>query len=100
MAKINRWQSINARMYFFKTDALLGVAHTGNINVNFFRAVSLYNTVSTAEVMTHPGYIYDLDTSSTRLLKQREAELEALCSEKTKNFLKEAGIKLINYGQL
>ncbi|MGA2070508.1 MAG: ChbG/HpnK family deacetylase [Sedimentisphaerales bacterium] len=100
MAKINRWQSMHDRMFFFKTDALLGVAHTGNINVNFFRAVSLYNTASTAEVMTHPGYVYDLDTTTTRLLKQREAELEALCSKKTKQYFKDARITLVNYGQL
>jgi hopanoid biosynthesis associated protein HpnK len=96
MAKINRWQN----RAFFKTDALLGVAHTGNINVNFFRAVSLYNTAATAEVMTHPGYTYDLDATRTRLVKQREVELEALCSEKTKQYFKEAGIKLVHYGQL
>ena len=96
MAKINRWQNPS----FFKTDALLGTAHTGNINVNFFRAVSLYNIASTAELMTHPGYAYDLDATRTRLVKQREVELEALCSEKTKNLFKDAGTKLIHYGQL
>jgi predicted glycoside hydrolase/deacetylase ChbG (UPF0249 family) len=96
MAKINRWQN----RAFFKTDALLGVAHTGNINVNFFRAVSLYNTAATAEVMTHPGYTYDLDATRTRLVKERQVELEALCSEKTKQYFKEAGIKLVHYGQL
>jgi chitin disaccharide deacetylase len=96
MAKINRWQN----RAFFKTDALLGVAHTGNINVNFFRAVTLYNTACRAEVMTHPGYAYDLDATRTRLVKQREVELEALCSEKTKQYFKEAGIKLVHYGQL
>jgi len=100
MAKINRGQSRFIGSSFFKTDALLGVAHTGNINVNFFRAVSLYNTVSTAEVMTHPGYTYDLDATKTRLVKQREVELEALCSEKTKQYLKDASIKLVNYGRL
>lgn len=96
MAKINRWQNPT----FFKTDSLLGVAHTGNINVNFFRSVSLYNTAATAEVMTHPGYGYDLDASRTRLVKQREIELEALCSEKTKQYFKQAGIKLVHYGRL
>jgi len=96
MAKVNRWQDKG----FFKTDALYGVAHTGKININFFRAVSLYNPYRTAEVMTHPGYIYDLDASQTRLVNQREAELEALCSEKTKQFFKEAGIKLVHYGEL
>jgi predicted glycoside hydrolase/deacetylase ChbG (UPF0249 family) len=96
MAGINRRQNRS----FFKTDALFGVAHTGNINVNFFRAVSLYNTAATAEVMTHPGYTFDLDSSKTRLVRQREVELEALCSEKTKRYFKEAGIKPVHYGQL
>jgi len=96
MAKVNRWQNRS----FFKTEAILGVAHTGNINVNFFRAVSLYNTAATAEVMTHPGYTFDLDSSKTRLVGQRQVELEALCSEKTKRYFKEAGIKPVHYGQL
>jgi predicted glycoside hydrolase/deacetylase ChbG (UPF0249 family) len=96
MAKINRRQNL----VFFKTDCLLGVSHVGKINTVFMRAVSLYNTASTAELMTHPGYIYDLDATRTRLVKQREIEIEALCSEKTKQSFKEANIKLINYGQL
>jgi len=96
IAKINLWQNKS----FFKNQALLGVAHTGNINVNFFRAVSLYNTILTAEVMTHPGYTYDLDAGTTRLVKQREVELEALCSERTREYFRDAGIKLVHYGQL
>ncbi|MGD0573155.1 MAG: ChbG/HpnK family deacetylase [Sedimentisphaerales bacterium] len=96
MAKINRFQN----SAFFKTDCLLGINHVGKINTAFMRAVSLYNIASTAEVMTHPGYTYDLDATRTRLVKQREIETEALCSEKTKQSLNEAGIKLINYGQL
>ncbi len=96
MAKINRWQNPS----FFKTDALLGVAHVGTINAAFMRAVSLYNIASTAELMTHPGYTYDLDATRTRLVKQREVELEALCSEKTKQYFKNAGIKFVHYGQL
>ncbi|MGB7582654.1 MAG: ChbG/HpnK family deacetylase [Sedimentisphaerales bacterium] len=96
MAKINRFQN----SAFFKTDWLLGVNHVGKINTAFMRAVSLYNIASTAEVMTHPGYTYDLDATRTRLVKQREIEIEALCSEKTKQSFNEAGIKLINYGQL
>jgi chitin disaccharide deacetylase len=96
MSKINRWQN----PAFFKTDALLGVNHVGKINTVFMRAVSMYNTASTAEVMTHPGYTYDLDATGTRLVKQREIELEALCSEKTKRAFNEADIKLIHYGQL
>jgi predicted glycoside hydrolase/deacetylase ChbG (UPF0249 family) len=96
MARINRWQNRS----FFKTNALLGVAHTGKINPAFLRAVVLYNQVATAELMTHPGYSCDLDASKTRLVKQREVELEALCSDKTKQYLKEAGIGLVHYGRL
>jgi len=96
MAKINRWQN----PAFFKTDVLLGIAHVGTINAAFLRAVSLYNSAATAELMTHPGYTYDLDAGKTRLFKQREVELEALCSEKTKQSFKNAGIKLVHYGQL
>ena len=96
MAKLNRMQNTD----FFKTDALLGIAHTGKIDVNFFKAVALYNSAATAEVMTHPGFIDGLDPSKTRLLYQRKVELEALCSEKTKKYFKDAGVKLVHYGEL
>jgi len=96
ISKINGWQNSS----FFKTDCLLGVNHVGKINTVFLRAVSLYNNNQIVEVMTHPGYTYDLDASKTRLVNQRKLELEALCSEKTKQSFKEAGVKLINYGQL
>jgi chitin disaccharide deacetylase len=96
MAKINAFQ--NKR--FFKTQAFFGVAHTGKIDENFLKAVTLYNTAQTAEIMTHPGYADGLDPSKTKLLKQREAELEALCSEKAKKYFKDEKIELITYGQI
>jgi predicted glycoside hydrolase/deacetylase ChbG (UPF0249 family) len=94
MAKITHWQNRS----FFRTDALFGVAHTGKINMTFLRAVALYNQAATAELMTHPGYTYDLDATYTRLVKQREVELETLCSEKIKQCFKDTGVKLVNYG--
>jgi len=96
MAKINRMQKSS----LFKTQALLGVAHTGKIDTTFFRAVALYNSADIAEVMTHPGFIDGLDRHKTRLIQQRQLELETLCSEKTKQYIKDAGIKLVHYGQL
>ncbi len=96
MAKINRMQNPN----LLKTDALLGVAHTGKIDVNFFKAVALYNSAATAEVMTHPGFADGLDLTETRLLHQRKVELDALCSERTKQYFKDAGIELVHYGKL
>jgi hopanoid biosynthesis associated protein HpnK len=96
MAKINRIQN----SAFLKTDVLLGVAHTGKIDVNFFKAVVLYNSAATAEVMTHPGLANGLDPGRTRLVEQRKVEFEALYSERTKQYFKDAGIKLVHYGKL
>lgn len=96
MAKINRIQN----SAYLKTDCLLGVAHTGKIDMNFFKAVALYNSAATAEIMTHPGFADGLDRIRTRLLHQRKDELQALCSERTKQYFKDAGIKLVHYGKL
>jgi chitin disaccharide deacetylase len=96
MARINRMQNSD----FLKTDCLLGVAHTGKIDVTFFKAVAIYNSAATAEIMTHPGFEEGIDPAKTRLLHQRKGEFEALCSEKTKQYLRNAGIKLVHYGQL
>lgn len=96
MAKINRIQDSD----FLKTDVLLGVTHIGKIDVNFFKAVALYNSAATAEVMTHPGIDDGLDPTQTKLLHQRQVELQALCSERTKQYFKDAGVKLVHYGKL
>ena len=96
MAKINKMQNSS----FLKSDVLLGIAHTGKIDVNFFKAVALYNSTATAEVMTHPGFIDGLDQEKTRLLNQRKIELEALCDARTKQYFEDAKIKLVHYGQL
>ena len=96
MAKINRIQNSS----FLKTDAFFGIAHTGRIDVNFLRIVSLYGSVPLAEVMTHPGFVEGLDPNKTRLVQQRKVELDALCNEKVKQYFTDAGIKLVHYGQL
>ena len=96
MAKINRMQNRD----FLKNDAVLGIAHTGRIDVNFFKAVSLYSPAVTVEVMTHPGFVDNPDADKTKLLHQREVELDALCSEKTKQYFEDTDIELVHYGQL
>jgi hopanoid biosynthesis associated protein HpnK len=95
MARINRIQNSD----FLKTDCLLGVAHIGKIDDNFFKAVAMYNSAATAEIMTHPGFD-DGPENKKSSLHQRKGELQALCSEKTKQYLRNAGIKLVHYGQL
>jgi predicted glycoside hydrolase/deacetylase ChbG (UPF0249 family) len=96
MARVNRLQNGD----FFKTDALVGIAHAGKIDVNFFKAVSLYNPAATAEVVTHPGYVDGLEAQKTSLVHQRKIELAALCDERTRQYFADAAIKLLHYGQL
>jgi len=96
MARANRLQNSD----FIRTEAILGIAHTGKIDVNFFRAVTLFSSASVVELMTHPGYAEDLDPATTRLLGQRQVELEALCSDRTGKYLEEAQMELVHYGQL
>ncbi|MHC4153616.1 MAG: carbohydrate deacetylase [Planctomycetota bacterium] len=96
LAKINSLQNRD----FLKTDGILGIAHVGRVDVNFFRAVALYNSAPATEIMTHPGFADGLDAESTSLVGQRKVELDALCSEQTKRYFRDAQMKLVHYGQL
>ncbi len=96
MAGINRLQN----SALLKNDALLGIAHRGKVDVNFFKSVSLYNTAATAEVMTHPAVDDSSQINHVRTLHHRRIELDALCSKKTKEYLNDAAIELVHYGSL
>jgi len=95
-AGINRLQDSS----FFKTKAILGIAHTGRIDIDFFEAAASHNFMEVVEIMTHPGYSEGIDACRTRLVEEREKELEALCSEKAKQLFKDAAIELVNYGEI
>ncbi len=96
MAKINRKQ--NDR--FIKNDMFLGTAHTGKIDIDFWRQVVKNPFDGVVEVMTHPGFAEGLDPKRTRLVEQRQVELEALCSDKVRKLLVDANIELTHYGKL
>jgi predicted glycoside hydrolase/deacetylase ChbG (UPF0249 family) len=105
MARINRLQNPK----FLKTKATYGIAHTGKIDINFFKALvsdlltpasCCRKTAAGAEVMTHPGFTEGLEKFRTRLVEQRRVEFDTLCSKEVGQFLQDAGIKLIHYGQL
>lgn len=96
MAKINRRQNDK----FIRNDMFLGVAHTGRIDTDFWRKVSKNSFRGLVEVMTHPGFAEGLNPAKTRLIEQRQIELEALCSEQTKKLLADANIELVHYGKL
>ena len=96
MAWINRLQDSE----LLKTNGLVGVTHMGKVDVNFFRTVSLYNIARTVEVMTHPGLDGDLQPNEAGTSQQRKVELQALCDERTKQYLQDGAVELVHYGQL
>jgi len=96
MARFNRLYDSE----MLKTDLTLGLTHVGRIDANFFKAVSIYTTAGIAEVMTHPATEDDPAEAGKLLKLNRKTEFEALCDERTKKCLHEAGIELIHYGQL
>ena len=89
-------QKIDAR--YIKTDIFFGLAHTGKIDNNFWAEIGRTQFVGTAEVMTHPGYPQGL--TNTRLVEQRQVELKWLCDSTTKKILSDAGVELVNYGNI
>ncbi len=98
-----RWMAKFNRLYdseLFRTQLTYGLTHVGRIDANFFKAVSIYSAAQTAEVMTHPATEDDAADAGKLLKFNRKAEFEALCDERTKKYLHEAGMELINYGQL
>jgi hopanoid biosynthesis associated protein HpnK len=96
LAKINRLQN----SAYFKTDAFLGIAHTGRIDLSFLQSACRQNSAQVTEIMTHPAFPEGLDPAKTRLLEQRKVELDALCCQQTKSCFEEAKIELVHYGQL
>ena len=83
---------------FIKNDIFFGLAHTGNIDGQFWNDMSRTQFAGIAEVMTHPGYADRIDASQTRLVEQRQVELDGLCAQSTKDKLAESEIELVNYG--
>jgi hopanoid biosynthesis associated protein HpnK len=83
-----------------RTEVTYGLTHIGSIDTNFFKALCLYTSARTAELLTHPATEDDLADSGRLFKMNRKAEFETLCDDRTKKYLHEAGIELIHYGQL
>jgi predicted glycoside hydrolase/deacetylase ChbG (UPF0249 family) len=96
LTRINRLQN----SLYIRTQALFGIAHTGNIDFSFLGAVCLYNIKDVVEIMTHPGFPAGLNHGRTRLIEQREKELQALCDIRTINLFRDKGIQLTHYGSI
>lgn len=95
-AKINRFQEKE----FIKTEAFYGSSHLGKIDVSLIKALSLYNRAPTAELMTHPATEDEPQRPYRVIELSRKAELEALCDDRSKKYIRDAKIELVHYGQL
>lgn len=91
-----------AREHGLKTpDRFYGVGLTGMLDSAAIRSMMESLGEGTAELMCHPGvYDDDLDRAPTRLKRERERELEAICDPSLRRLAEEQGIELINYGEL
>jgi chitin disaccharide deacetylase len=82
-------------------DKFFGVKLTGMLDSTAIRSMMKSLGEGTAELMCHPGvYDGDLERARTRLKRERERELEALCDPSVRLVAEEHGIELINYREL
>jgi predicted glycoside hydrolase/deacetylase ChbG (UPF0249 family) len=78
-----------------------GLSQTGFLDASSIRQVLEYLPPGTNELMCHPGYRdVDLERTGTRLLTQREIEIQGLTAVSVKNLVRAGGIQLWNYEEL
>ena len=78
-----------------------GIAATGFLDADTLRTIICHLPQGTSELMCHPGYVdSDLTSTHTRLLKQREREIQAMIHPEFKQLVVQHGIELINYRHL
>jgi hopanoid biosynthesis associated protein HpnK len=78
-----------------------GIAVTGFLDTDILKTIICHVPEGTSELMCHPGYVdADLTDTHTRLLKQREREIQAMIQPEIKRLLVQHGIELISYRHL
>lgn len=86
---------VNSPSYFY------GITQTGFLDQKELEAILWNLPEDTSELMCHPGYAGSaLRQRSTRLLAERERELEALAGPETQKLVAALGIQLIDYRDL
>ena len=79
----------------------LGIAQTGFLDISELSRILKSLPEGTSELMSHPGYVdEELARTPTRLLEQRQRELEALTDTSVKDLIAQNQIQLISYGEL
>jgi predicted glycoside hydrolase/deacetylase ChbG (UPF0249 family) len=75
-----------------------GLSQTGFLDASAIRQILENLPRGTSELMCHPGYRdVDLERTGTRLLNQREIEIQGLTAGSVKNLVRAGGIQLWNY---
>ncbi len=82
------------------TDWFFGLAATGRFSADVWRLLLNHLPPGTGEVMVHPGRPDGLKRSMTRLLAERQLELDALCDPAIKRLIQNNSIRLVHFGQL
>jgi predicted glycoside hydrolase/deacetylase ChbG (UPF0249 family) len=75
-----------------------GISDTGFLDASAIRRILENLPPGTSELMCHPGYRdIDLERTGTRLLNQREIEIQGLTAVSVKNLVASEGIGLVNF---
>src|SRR5262249_19157355 len=83
------------------TDGTVGIAVTGKLDQKSILAILAALPEGTWELVCHPGYAdQDLRAVRTRLVEERQVELDALTSDETRKAINDHGIELISYAEL
>jgi predicted glycoside hydrolase/deacetylase ChbG (UPF0249 family) len=75
-----------------------GISQTGFLDARAIRRILENLPPGTSELMCHPGYRdVDLERTGTRLLTEREIEIQGLTAASVRNLVLSGDIRLLNY---
>ena len=97
----NKFLCVTTRSGISTTSGTFGIAATGILDENLFRAIVQDIPDGTWEFVCHPGYNdSQLQAIPTRLKESRARELQVLTSPETRTILEKLGIQLVSYRDL
>jgi hopanoid biosynthesis associated protein HpnK len=86
------------RAGIFSPAHFYGICQTGFLNIRGIQDVLQHLPEGASELMCHPGYFdTDLERTGTRLLAQREVEIQALTADPVGKLVMTRNIQLSNY---
>jgi len=87
-----------ARAGIFSPAHFYGICQTGFLNIRGIQDILQHLSEGTSELMCHPGYFgTDLERTGTRLLAQREVEIQALTADSVGKLVMARNIQLSHY---